>query len=303
MKILIIGNTGYLGSYLLSNLALDGHYIWTANSKTHNLKFDDGQGKLEETVPYRQIDYIFHCATYVQAGNWCQTHHADAWMANQFINTHVIDYWKSSQPQAKLIAFGSSCSYSPGSVMTEDNYLNGNVDEDLYAYAYTKRILYIGLKAYAQQYGLKYLYFVPSTLYGPLFTEHDTHFIYDIIRKIYTAKVTGSEPIFWGTGQQKRELIYIDDAVKLILNNLDRENEIINLSTGKEFTITEYTAMVAGIMDYRGRVYFDNTAWEGVSSKNLLQTKIQMDFTPLEEGLRKTIDWYCWRQGNPIEGS
>ena len=113
--------------------------------------------------------------------------------------------------------------------MTEENYLVGLPGKDLFTYAMTKRMLLTGLMAFEKQYGLKWLCFIPSTLYGPGFQQHDNHFIFDLVRKIYNGKHYGDEVELWGDGYQRRELIYVEDAIDAMLNLLDQENEIFNL--------------------------------------------------------------------------
>ena len=83
---------------------------------------------------------------------------------NQLINTNVLWYWRELQPQATLIAMGTSCAYPPELEMSEEHYLVGEPDPDLYTYAMTKRMLYQGLWALQEQFGMSYRYLVPSTL-------------------------------------------------------------------------------------------------------------------------------------------
>ncbi len=71
----------------------------------------------------------------------------------------MLCYWKEHQPQAKLIAFGTSCAYPPDKIKSEDNYFNGTPDKDLFTYAMTKRMLLTGMKALSKQYDMKFLYF------------------------------------------------------------------------------------------------------------------------------------------------
>jgi hypothetical protein len=78
----------------------------------------------------------------------------------------------------------------------------------------TKRMLLIGLQSLAEQYEMKWLYFIPSTLYGPDFDKEDSHFIFDLIKKIVNGKFYQEYIELWGDGKQSRELVYIDDAIE-----------------------------------------------------------------------------------------
>jgi len=170
---------------------------------------------------------------------------------------------------------GTSCSYSPDLPMAEENYLLGQPDPGLYTYAMTKRMLLTGLQSLEHQYGLSWLYFVPSTLYGPGFAPGDKHFIFDLIRKISDGKDFGVEVTLWGDGYQKRELIDVRDAVKIILQLLDKENEVFNLGSGQEYTIREYAEKISEFVGFDPEeIEYDTSKYVGVRSKRLVPDKL-----------------------------
>jgi len=294
MIVLITGATGFLGRHLIKKIESLGWEIYISNTKVANLS------EYKNLYIYNDIkfDYIFHLAAHTKAGDYCLYHKGEQFEINQRINLNILKYWREHQPQAKMIAMGTSCSYSPNILMKEDNYLIGEPDEGLYTYAMTKRMLLIGLKSYAEQYGLKYMYYVPSTLYGPLFEISDNHFIFDLIKKIHSGKNYNTKVELWGDGYQKRELIYIEDAIKIMLNTLYLENNVINIASGIEYTIRDYAQNICNILDYNSNdIIYDTTKYVGVKSKKLDINKILSvlpDYQPtsLEEGLIETIKYY-----------
>ena len=234
-KALVTGATGFLGRHLCSRLRSSGFELYISNTKVANLD------NIENLRIYDGIsfDYIFHLAAITKAGDYALTHSGEQWLNNQTINTNILTYWKKFQPQAKMICMGTSCSYMPGIQMKEGNYLIGEPEESLYTYAMTKRMLLVGLQSLSKQYGLKWLYFIPSTLYGPNFELDDNHFIFDFIRNCYIAKYNNGQFTIWGDGEQKRELVYIDDAVEAIVKLRDNNNEIFNLGSGEDYSIND----------------------------------------------------------------
>ena len=104
-----------------------------------------------------KVDRIFHLAGWTQAGDFAISHPGEQWLMNQQINTTVLTWWKESQPQAKLISIGSSCSYEVGDDHHEEKYLVGTPIDDLFVYAMSKRMLLIGQRALHQQFGLESL--------------------------------------------------------------------------------------------------------------------------------------------------
>ena len=174
-KILLTGNRGFFGRHLTKKFESIGWDIYVSNTDVANL-VDEKNLHIYNDIKF---DYIFHLAAHTKAGDYCLYHKGDQFEINQTINTNILKYWRTHQSQAKMIAMGTSCSYSPGLPLTEENYLKGEPDSGLYVYAMTKRMLLVGLKSYAEQFGLKYIYYVPSTLYGEEFDIDDSHFIFD----------------------------------------------------------------------------------------------------------------------------
>jgi len=297
-KVLVTGASGYLGRHIKEQIDSLGWEMFLSNTKTANLMDD----KNLHTYNHIKFDYIFHLAAHTKAGDYCLYHKAEQFEINQRINTNILKYWYEHQPQAKMVAMGTSCSYAPDIPLTEENYLIGSPDEGLFTYAMTKRMLLVGLQAYAHQYGLKYMYYVPSTLYGPDFELTDSHFIFDLIKKIYQGKHKNVPVELWGNGHQKRELIYVKDAVEIMFNTLFLDNQILNLGTGQEYSIREYANRISETIGFdSSKIFYDETKYVGVKSKKLSTEKLlsfnkNLEFTNLSQGLKKTIEYYTKTQ-------
>jgi len=297
MKILVTGASGFLGTALCAKLEECGHNVTRLSSKNCDLTKDTSLLKFNED----KYDQIFHLAAWTQAGDFYLTHLGEQWVINQQINTNVLSWWKTFQPQAKMIAIGTCCAYNPSLELKEENYLEGGPDFGLFTYAMTKRMVYVGLKALQKQFGMKYLYLIPSTIYGPGYhtDARQMHFIFDLIRKIMRGKLFGAQVSLWGDGTQKRELIYRDDFIDALLKlNEKYDNEIVNIGSGKEFTMRQYAQLVCDKVGYDfNKIVFDTSKFVGVLSRQLNIEKLKRlvpDWhqTPLDEGLSKTIDWF-----------
>lgn len=297
MKILITGSSGFLGGFLSKELQAKGHAVTSAHSKNCDLRQADSLSQFDGI----QFDQIFHLAAWTQAGDFCLYHPGEQWIINQKINTNVLDWWHTRQPQAKLIAMGTSCSYDPALPLTEEFYMQGEPIESLFTYAMTKRMLLAGLKALSKQYGLQYLYLVPSTLYGPGYHTdgRQMHFIFDLIRKILRGKWYGEQVALWGDGEQKRELIHVRDFVGALLRLNETESNIhINIGSGKEHSIKEFASSICQAVDFPfAEIVFDTSKYVGARSKVLNVEKMHkalpnFTWTSLQDGLKETIDWF-----------
>ncbi len=300
MKILVTGASGFLGTNLCPRLKSNGHEVVELDSKKCDLT---SQGSLKSFLAGKEksFDAIFHLAAWTQAGDFCLYHSGEQWLINQKINTNVLSYWQEFQPQAKLVSMGTSCSYDPSFELKEENYLKGIPIDSLFTYAMTKRMLYSGMLALNKQHGMKYMCFVPSTLYGPGYhaEKKQMHFIFDLIRKIILGKTTGKPVVLWGDGHQKRELVYVDDFVDIMLKVSERhENELVNIGAGKEFSIREFAKMICDQVGYDfDKIEFDTSRYVGAKSKCLDVEKLKgmlpgYKMTPLKDGLSKTVEWF-----------
>lgn len=297
MKILITGASGFLGRFLTDYLKKSGHQITEVSSKVADLRKPGTLDQFNKT----KFDRVIHLAAWTQAGDFCLRHPGEQWVINQAINTNVLEWWSRSQPQAKMIATGTSCSYAPESVLKEENYLLGEPIESLYTYAMTKRMMLVGLQSLKKQFGLEYLYVVPSTLYGSGYHTdgRQLHFIFDLIRKIVSGRELGTPVVLWGDGRQKRELVLVDDFARIMME-IDQlgENGVVNIGAGEEFSIRYFAELISGMLGYDpSLIQYDVSRYTGAKSKCLDISKMrglvrEPKLTPLSEGLKATVDWF-----------
>ncbi len=294
-NILITGGSGFLGKHLSSELAKNKNLnVTSLSSKDADLRYYESLNK------YSGINFskIYHLATWTQAGDFALKHSGEQWVFNQLINTNILFWWLNNQKQAKFISIGTSCSYEEGGSLEEQDYLKGNPLESLYEYGMTKRMLLVGQQSFSKQFGLKYLTFVPSTLYGPGYdiSTKIPHFIFDLIKKILKGKKYGIKVELWGNGMQKRELVHVNDFVKqMILIEKKLDNEIVNLGAGVEYEIKHFAKLICEVVKYdHSKIFYNKEKYVGALSKNLgikKKNRLLPDYKQisLADGLKETI--------------
>lgn len=296
MEVLVTGATGFLGTELCAQLETAGHRVVRLNSRNADLTQPNSLDAFND----RAYDRVYHLAAWTQAGDFCLYHPGEQWVINQQINTHVLAWWQRHQAQAKLICMGTSCAYAPDQELREENYLVGLPIESLFTYGMTKRMLYVGLLALHKQYGMRYLNLVPSTLYGSGYHTdgRQMHFIFDLIRKILRGKMYGEPVVLWGDGQQRRELVFVKDFVRATLELDRRDNDLVNIGAGEEYSIRHFARLISEHVGYDfDRIQFDATRYVGAKSKCLATERLHtllpdFQYTPLEQGLAETIAWF-----------
>jgi GDP-L-fucose synthase len=307
MKILVTGATGFLGQFLCKKLSKLGNNLIKVSSATNDLMKEDSLDEFNEI----KLDQIFHLAAWTQAGDFPLYHPGEQWLKNQKINTNMLSWWQKHQPQAKMIAMGTSCSYDPALPLVELNYLKGQPIDSLFAYAMTKRMLLAGLISLHKQYKLNYLYLVPSTLYGKGYhlDGRQMHFIFDLMRKILKGKFFDEEVILWGDGYQKRELVYVDDFVDIMLRLVQTENNtVINVGAGQEYSIRDFANKICAIVEYdQEKIYYDTSKYVGVKSKVLNIDRLNeiipsLKLTDLKKGFENTINWFLDNKNKLLNG-
>jgi GDP-L-fucose synthase len=299
MNIFVTGGGGFLGKELISKLLDNGHQVIYPSSRECNLLDCNALNDYSDV----KYDRIYHLAAWTQAGDFCLTHPGEQWINNQLINTNVLNWWSSQQPQAKLVFMGTSCAYPIDKELHEDNYMSGEPIDSLYTYAMTKRMLYQGARAMEKQFNLKWLCAAPSTLYGPSYhlDGRQMHFIFDLIRKFLRGKFLGEPVVLWGNGHQRRELVHVRSFVQLLLSLSDNvDNKLLNIGAGEDYSIRDFAQKICEIIGFdHDSVEYDTSRYVGAESKVLSISEINKyvpdykdQLISLEDGLRETIDWF-----------
>jgi nucleoside-diphosphate-sugar epimerase len=119
-----------------------------------------------------------------------------------------------------------------------------------------------------------------------------------VCRKVITAKLTGKHEIeIWGSGEQTRSFMYIDDCLHgtQTLTNSDFI-EPINIGSNELVSINQLVDIVESIAGVKLQRNYNLSAPKGVNGRNSDNTLIKQIFgwepsTRLKDGLEKTYRW------------
>lgn len=247
-------------------------------------------------------DAVIHCAAKVGGLKANMTHKGDFFYQNIMMNTNVIEASRKHGVQ-KLVAFLSTCVF-PDDVeypLTPSKIHLGKPHFSNDAYAYAKRMADVQIQAYREQFGLNYFSVVPTNIYGPgdNYDLENGHVVPTLIHKFYLAKQNGEDVKIWGTGSPLREFVYSQDVASLterLLLNYEGSEPVI-ISTSQEFSIKELAETIAEIMGFEGDIVFETEKPDGQlrkpSDNSVVKTMFpDFSFTPLRDGLKKSIEWF-----------
>ena len=176
----------------------------------------------------------------------------------------------------KLFFLGSSCIYPKYAKQPiKENYLlTSSLEPTNDAYALAKISGLMMCKYYSENYKIEYKSLMPCNLYGPGDNYHDknSHFFPALLKKILNAKKKGNRTIkIWGSGNPKRELLYVDDlsSAVLFLMNKKIKEPFINIGSGKDHTIYWYANFLINYFKLNLEIKFDRSKPDGVRRKLL----------------------------------
>jgi len=289
-KLLVTGGNGLVGSSIISDVKIGKQYD-LRNIEETNKMFN-----------YYKPTHVIHCAGKVGGVSANMDYKGEFFYDNIMINTNVIESCRLHNVK-KLVSFLSTCVF-PDNIeypITEKKIHLGEPHFSNYPYAYAKRMADIQIRAYREQYGLNYVSVIPTNIYGPNdnFSLNSGHVIPMLLHKMYNAQRDNTDFVVWGSGTPLREFIYSKDVAKLsewALDNYD-ESEPIIFSNSVEISIMDLVDLLVKEFNFKGKVVFDNSKPDGQFRKPSDNSKLKsylpnFEFTPIEQGLKETINWF-----------
>lgn len=298
-KILITGGTGFIGTNLY-------HVLLERGVPKENIcisrRKNDLRIRNECVSLLKDKDIVFHLAANIGGIGKHITQQEDIVYDNLIMNANIIDVAKDYGIQ-KLVLAGTACSYpSTAQVpLKEEDIWNGYPAKETAPYGLAKRMMMVQANACREQYNLDAVTLIPTNLYGKYDNfGQNAHVIPALIKKIIDAKQNDAKEIrIWGDGTATREFLYAEDAAKALILAAERYSgsEPINIGTGIETPIKDLVYTLCDIISYKGEIKWDTSMPNGSQRRNLDVSRAYnlLGFkaaTSLDEGLRKTIEWY-----------
>jgi GDP-L-fucose synthase len=300
-RVCVTGGAGFLGSFVVNKLQQrQVKAVFVPHIENYDLvKLEDIRRVLKDAKP----DVIIHLAALAGGIGANRARPADFFYINLMMGVQLMhEAWSSGVE--KFVAVGTICAYPKYTPIPfkEENLWNGYPEETNAPYGLAKKMLLVQAQAYREQYGFNAIYPLPVNLYGPgdNFNLETSHVIPALIRKCIEAQDRKEKQVvLWGDGSPTREFLYVEDCAEGLLLAAENYNgsEPFNLGSGQEISIKDLALTIARLTGFDGELVWDTSKPNGQPRRALDTTRAEEYFgfkarMPLEEGLRRTIEWY-----------
>ncbi|HEY0432123.1 MAG TPA: GDP-L-fucose synthase [Pyrinomonadaceae bacterium] len=300
-RVVVTGGAGFLGRFVVERLRqFPDVEVSVPRSSDYNLVEAAGIKRLfADTRP----DLVIHLAAIVGGIGANQKNPGKFFYENLMMGVQLIEQARLHQVR-KFVATGTVCAYpkfTPTPFREEDLW-NGYPEETNAPYGLAKKMMLVQSQSYREQYGFNSIFLLPANLYGPgdNFDLESSHVIPALIRKCVEARERGAAFVeAWGTGNASREFLYVSDCADGILRAAAQynESEPVNIGTGSEIKISELLQLIARLTRFEGEIRWQTDRPDGQPRRRLDVSRALENFgfqaqVPLEEGLRRTVEWY-----------
>jgi GDP-L-fucose synthase len=306
----VAGVTGFIGTNLAARLVAMGAHVRGVSCRRPLGPAHTGveHVRADLTVPddcrraVDGMDFVFMCAASTSGSAVITATPLAHVTPNVVMNAQMLDAAYTAGVK-KLLFISSSAAYPPtdSRPVHEDEMFEGDPYDVYFSAGWMKRYAEVLCRTYATKISrpMPTVVVRPSNAYGPhdKFDFGTSHVTAALVRRV----VERHRPLeVWGTGDDVRDLIYIDDLIDGMLCAFERDEPhvVVNLASGTGSSVREILRTLLEVDDYRdAEVRFDPSKPRTIPirlidtgyAKRALGFETRVD---LQEGLRRTLRWY-----------
>lgn len=302
--ILILGGYGFIGTNILDYIEKNyaGQYNVVLFDKSiqhpHGLQFSclkkcysgdfSDETNLTRIFEENHIDFVFHLLS--------STVPATSANAQYDVQSNLIPTLRLLDIMNKY-GVKDNLYMSSGGAVYGDYLQKIHEEEDAVyprsSYGVVKLAIEKYMLVFAELFNFRTLILRLSNPYGPFHYNNKQGLINIAIRK-----ALAGEPLeIWGTGEGKKDYIYVEDAIRMIFMLIEKgfETNVYNIASGTVYSINEIVNVIRGYIpdfkwEYKDASPTDVQSFELSISK--LQKRIGVcEMRSLADGIKETILW------------
>ena len=296
--ILVTGGFGFLGRAVTLKYKMLGHRVigmghsqWTtkqALSFGYDVWVEASVSLTSLITLDEKFDLVVHCAGGSSVAH-SLTNPFEDFSRNVLATAELLEYLRISESGAMLIYPSSASVYG----ICEDIEINESDNlNPISPYGYHKKMIEEMLDMHSKIYKTQVVIIRFFSIYGPYLKKQ---LLWDASSKLLMAD---KEAVFWGSGEETRDWIYIDDAVELILQLSNNSTPFIlaNGASGNRITVKSVLEMLRDALGVDIEITFNGTVRSGDPSyyhadvSKLREMGIQPKVM-LNEGVVRYADW------------
>jgi len=302
MKILITGGAGFIGSHIVDRLVQEGYEVVVVdnlstgkrrhvNRAARFYRCDIRGWWLERVFRRERPAVVSHHAAQMDVRRSVLDPRFDA-------DVNILGMLNVLRQSIKYGVRKMIFASSGGAVYGEPESLpvsESHPTRPASPYGISKAMGDEYLRYFRDADGLEYASLRYSNVYGP---RQDPHGEAGVVGIFAQKMLLGEQPIINGNGRQTRDFVYVDDVVEANMAAMNKAaHGIYNVGTGKETTINELFAMLAGLINPSVREAH-GPAKRGEQVRIALDSSRlhrELDWEPkvsLKDGLARTVDYY-----------
>ena len=253
MNYLVTGGAGFIGSHVARRLLDEGHEVLVLDDLSSGSLEKFPKGAQLETVDicdadairpfFRGVDGVFHLAALPRVSlsveDPIRTHRVNV---DGFLNVLVA----ARDAKVRRVVFSSSSAVY-GAVARMPQREEASADP-LNPYALQKHIGEGYAKLFSRLYGLQTVSLRYFNVYGPGMADEGAYST--VIAHFLLRRHAGLPLRIDGDGAQTRDFVHVDDVAEANVRAMDSEavgmGEVINVGSGRRFSVNEIAAMVGG---------------------------------------------------------
>lgn len=294
-RILIIGSAGFIGSNAYKTWAAGDKYeVWGADvvaspAQARFFAIDAENPNFAAIFAAQSFDACLNCSGAAQVGQSFEQPQKDYELNTRNVFA-ILEAIRSHSPDCKFINLSSAAVYgNPPAVPVLENMRLW----PLSPYGYHKKMAEDICISFAQNFGLKTCALRIFSAYGEGLRKQ---LFWDIAQKV----AKNAEKIeLWGTGEESRDFIYIQDLIAVfeaVLAGANFKGEAINVGSGIEISIRYAAQTLLSAIDYEGEIEFSQQQKIGDPLRWLadISQLTALGFRPkysLVEGLQNYAQW------------